>query len=148
MATKKHKADLTAPYAALQAAGGQAAEAVTKALKGYDELAAVGKDNLDALMQANEAATAGAKRLNTEFAANLKAAYEANLAIAKALTGVKTVHEAVELQTGHVQATLDTAIAKGTELSELALAVANDVANPLQARTKVVLDKLLTQVAA
>ena len=148
MATKKQNAAVAAPAEAIQAAGRQTAEAVTKAFKGYDELVAAGKDNLDAVVQANTAAVAGAKRLNTEVSAYLNAAYKANLAVAKALTGAKTVHEAVELQTGHVRATLDTAFAKGTEISEVAFAEANDVAEPLQARTKVVFDKLMTPLAA
>ena len=137
MATKKQKLPVVAP-----------AEAVTQTLKGVEELVALGKGNLEAVAQANTAAVAGAKRLNTEIAAYVKAAYEANLAAAKALAGAKTVQEAVELQNGHVRASFDTAIAKGTELSEVALAVANDVAEPLQARTQVALDKLMTPLAA
>ena len=137
MATKKQVPAVVAP-----------AEAVTKTLKGIDELVAVGKGNLDAVVQANTAAVAGAKRLNTELAAYARAAYEANLAAAKALAGAKTVEEAIALQNGHVKATVDTAVAKGTELSEVALAVANDVAEPLQARAQVTIDKLLTPVAA
>ena len=148
MATKKQNVAVAAPAEAFQAAGRQTVEAMTKAFKGYDEFVAAGKDNLDAVVQANTAAVAGAKRLNTEFTAYLKAAYQANLAVAKALTGAKTVQEAVELQTGHVRATMDTALAKGAELSEVALAVANDVAEPLQARSKVAFDKLLTPIAA
>ena len=137
MATKKQTLPVAAP-----------AEAVTKTLKGVEELVALGKGNLEAVAQANTAAVAGAKRLNTEIAAYVKAAYEANLAAAKALTGAKTVQEAIELQNGHVRASVDTAIAKGTELSEVALTVANDVAEPLQARAKVALDKLMTPLAA
>ena len=148
MATKKQNAAVATPAEALQAAGRQTVEAVTKAFKGYDELVAAGKDNLDAVVQANTAAVAGAKRLNTEFSAYLKAAYKANLEVAKAVTGAKTVQEAVELQTVHARATMDTALTKGAELSEVAIAVANDVAEPLQARTKVAFDKLMTPLAA
>ena len=148
MATRKGKAAPAAPHAALKAVGDKANEAATKAFKGYDELVAVGKDNVDAVVRANTAATAGVTRINTQVAANLKAAYEANLAFAKALSGVKTVPEAVELQIGHVRASLDAAIANGTELSALALKVANDVSEPLQARTKVAIDTLLTPLAA
>ena len=148
MATKKQKAAVEAPYAALQAAGQKTAETVTKTLEGYNELVAVGNSNLDAVAQANTTALAGARRLNAEFAAYLKGAYEANLAATKALTGAKTVQQAVELQTGYAQATLDKALTEGAKVSELALAVVNDVVEPLQARTKVAVEKLLTPLAA
>ncbi|MDX1576427.1 MAG: TIGR01841 family phasin [Kiloniellales bacterium] len=148
MATKKRNAAPAASHAARKAVGGMANEAATKAFKGYDELVAAGKDNLDAVVRANTAATAGMTRLNSQVAANMKAAYEANLAFAKALSGVKTVNEAVELQAGHVRASLDMAITNGTELSEIALKAANDVAEPLQARTKFAIDTLLTPAAA
>ena len=148
MANSKQNAAFAAPYEAFQAAGEQAVTAMTKAFAGYDELVALGKANLDAAIQVNTATVAGAQKLNTAFADYVKATVEANIAAAKALTGVKTVQEAVELQTGHVRANLDSALAKGSELSELALSVANDVAEPLQAQTKVAFDKLLKTRAA
>ncbi len=148
MATKKQKAAVDAPYAVLQAASAKSVEAVTKALEGYDELVVIGKDNLDAVVQANTAALAGAQRLNAEFAAYVKGAYEANLAATKALSGAKSVQQAVDLQTGYMQAALDKAMAESAKVSELALAAANEVAAPLQARTKVAVDKLFTPHAA
>lgn len=124
------------------------AEAMTAAFTGYDNMVALGKGNFAAVMQANAAALAGAQRLNSVFAAYLQTAYEANLAVAQALAGTKSVQEAMTLQSGHLQASLESAMTKSSELSEVALEVANDVAEPLQARTKVALDKLMAPVAA
>ncbi len=123
------------------------AEAMKKALNGYEDLIALGKDNLKALAQANAAAMAGAGQINAELAAYARDAQEANLAAAKVLTGAKNVQELVELQAGHVQATLDAALAKGTQVTELAVAVANDVAEPLQARAKVAVEKVMAPLA-
>ena len=71
-----------------------------------------------------------------------------NLAMAKALAGAKTVQDMVELQKGHVEATLNKAVTTGTRLSETTMTVANDVAEPLRARAKLALDRVLTPLAA
>ncbi|MEM7025242.1 MAG: phasin family protein [Pseudomonadota bacterium] len=144
MTTRKQNGR-TASYAAFET---DPVAAMNKMLKGYDELVAVGKDNVDVMVQVNNAAVAGAKRLNTEITEQLKAAYEANVATAKAVASAKTVQEAVDLQAGHVRATLDTMVSKSTELSEVAIAVANEVAEPIQARAKATFDKMTTPVAA
>ena len=64
-----------------------------------------------------------------------------------ATDGAERLNAAVELQTSHVRDSVDTALAQGTELSEFALEVANDVAEPLKARTKVALDTLRKPIA-
>ena len=109
----------------------------------YAVFQAAAKDNLEAVAQANSAAVAGAQKLNSEVSAYLNGVYEANLAASKAVFAAKTVQEAVDLQTDHVRASVDAALTKSAELSQVAASVANDVAQPLQARTKVALDALL-----
>ncbi len=135
-------------FAAFQTAGEKALENVTKTFQGYEQLVALGKANLDAVAEANTAAFAGVQRLNNEVASYFKAAYDANVAASKGVAAAKTVREAMELQTAHVEAFLKTTLAKTNEVSELAFAVANEVAQPLQARTKVAFDELSAPLAA
>lgn len=125
-----------------------AADPMTAALAGYDDLVALGQENFTAVMKANATALAGAQRLNGQVANYMKATYEANMAVARDMVDAKSVEDAVKLQSGHIKATVDTAMAKGAEFSEAALAVANDVAEPLQARAKVTFDRLMKPLAA
>ena len=148
MANKKQKVAPAAALTNLQAVDQQAQEALNQALKGYDEVIAAGKANLDAVIEANTAAYDGAKQLSEAFVTYVQAAHEANVAASKAVTAAKTLQEAVELQQGHVQSSLQGAIAKGNELSEVAVAVANQVIEPLQARSKIAVEKLFTPIAA
>ena len=146
MATRKKVT--YAPADEFLAAGEKAFETVTQAFKGYDELIAAGKENIDAVVKANTAAAAGAERLGTAFVEHLNGAYEANVAAAKALGAAKTVEEAVRLQTDHVVASFDAAVTKGTELAEVAATVAKEVTDPLQARAKVAFEATLKPLAA
>lgn len=146
--TKQKLAAPEAHYEAVLDAGKEAVAALNKGVKDYEGLVAEGKENLEALVQANTAAVAGAERLNKELVAYLREGLAANLAVAKALAGVKTVQDVVELQKGYVEVTLEKAVTTGTKLSQSTIAVANDVAEPLKARAKVALDKILTPLAA
>ncbi len=148
MARKKQTQTFDNGFTAFQAAGDKAMENVTKAFQSYEQLFALGKANLDAVAEANTAAFAGVQRLNNEVANYFKAAYDANVAASKNVAAAKTVREAIDLQTAHIEAFLRTSFAKTNEVSELAFSVVNEVAQPLQARTKVALEEFSTPLAA
>jgi len=148
MATKKQTATAAASLTSLKAADKQATDALNQALQSYQELVAASKANLDAMIEANTAAYKGVKQLSDEILAYTKARHEANVAVSKALTAAKTVKEAMQLQQEHVQASLESALSKGSELSEVAVSVASQVIEPLQARGKDTMEKIFSPNAA
>lgn len=145
MTARKKTDSFAAPFEAAQA---KAADTMTKAMKSYEDLAKLGQENFEAVMEANKTAMTHGQALNQQFVAYLQSAAQANFDVFKALTGVKSAKEAIDLQTKHAQATFDESVATLTKLSEGAREAANDVAKPLQDRTKVSLDTLMTKVAA
>lgn len=112
------------------------AKFMPQASKSFEDLAAQGKANIDALVKSGELAQAGAKTLGDELTKLNKAAIEANVANIKALMAVKNVQEAVELQSGQVREGFDTWLAESNKVAELSLKIATDVAEPLKVRAE------------
>jgi len=122
-------------YEQMVAAFKQQVETVApNATKTFDELAAFGRGNVDAAIQAGSIAAKGVQAIGEELAAYNKKALDIGVANAKSLFGVKTVQEAVELQTGFARAGFDELVAESTKLGKLSAKVVEETQAPINAR--------------
>ncbi len=119
-------------------------QAVTK----FDEATAFAKESIDASMASAAVATKGFDALTEEVAAYGKKAAEAGFANVKALQGVKSVQDLVEVQTGFARAAFDMAFAGATKMAELSVKAANEAVEPIQSRVAKVVEKYGKPVAA
>ncbi|MFI5024696.1 MAG: phasin family protein [Alphaproteobacteria bacterium] len=126
----------------------QLEKATNAAFQSYDELTALGKENLDALVRASTVLVKGFETLGKEFASYNQASIEKGVANAQALFGVKTLRELVELQTGMARETFDALVEQGTKLGELSVKVANEAFGPIQEQLNVTVEKILRPAAA
>ena len=67
---------------------------------------------------------------------------------AQALFAAKTVQELVDLQTEISRSGYDSLVTESAKLTELSLALANDAAEPIQARLNATVEKLMKPLAA
>ncbi|MDJ0948898.1 MAG: phasin family protein [Alphaproteobacteria bacterium] len=118
------------------------------AVKGLDEMSKFGKENMDAAVKASTIAAKGFEAIGKEVTEYNKKAFEASVANAKALMGVKTVQEALELQTGFARSSFDDFVSKGTKISELSVKVAQDAVEPVNARFAEAVEKLVKSPVA
>ncbi len=98
------------------------------------DFAAIGKENLEALTASSKIWTAGVQDLTTQFAATAKASFEESVATFKALAAVKSVKEAIELQTAYGKAAMTKALAESSKLTEASLKLTEQAMAPLTAR--------------
>ena len=112
----------------------QVEKAFPQAVGKFDEAAAFGKENLDAMFAASAQAQKAAEAIATEVLAFNQKAMEAGVANFKALFGVKSYQEMVEKQTAFARGQFDAAVAGMTKVSEMAVKSANDAVEPIQAR--------------
>lgn len=151
MATKKSAAatDAMKPVEAAVAAGKETVEKASKAaFKSYDEFTVLNKDNVDAVMKSGAIVAKGYEAIGQEVMAFAKASIEANVATAQALFGAKTLREAVDLQTEFTRKAFDNMMAESAKLGEMSVKLANDAAQPLQARVNVTVETMMKPVAA
>jgi phasin family protein len=108
----------------------------------FDELAGLQRANLEAVFAAGTKAMKSAETLSEELLAFNKKAMEEGVANAKKLFECKTMQEVVELQTDVACAQLETMMAQGTRMTDLALKIAGEIVEPMQARLGETVEKL------
>lgn len=115
--------------------------------KGYDEVNALNKANIDAVVKSNTALAKGLESLGNELMAFAQSSIEANVATTKALFGAKTLREVADLQTDLTRSTFDKALAESAKVSEMSVKVANEALQPLQTQTSAAVERLFKPTA-
>jgi phasin family protein len=109
-------------------------ENVEKAMKTAEEALAFNQGNMEALVKASQIYAAGFQDLSKHIAAASKASLEESMAFTKSLMGVKSVKEAVDLQTHFAKASIEKAVAEGNKLTDATVKLAEQAIAPLTAR--------------
>ncbi len=124
-------------------AGNQAfKDQVEKNLAGLNEMNAHSKKNLEAVVASVTAVTKGAESLGALYMAYSKTAVENQVAAAKALSGAKSVQEAVELQTTWAKSAMELYMAEVGKMGETVAAAVKDSMKPLNERVTATVEKL------
>ena len=126
----------------------QVEKASAQLLKGYEDLAAFSKENVDALVQSSTIVAKGAEEIGKEVAAFAQSSFEKNVAAGKALMSVKSINEAVDLQNTLAKQNFDAFVSEATKIQELSVKVANEALAPLTARLNAAVATLSKPLAA
>jgi phasin family protein len=117
-------------------------ETVQKSMSAMNDVSAHSKDNLEAVTASVAAATKGAETLGAQAMAYSKKTMEDNIAAAKALSGAKSLQEAMELQTSFAKSSMESFVAEMTKMSETAAASFKATFSPLNARVSATVEKI------
>ena len=118
-----------------------------KAVKGYDQLISFGKDNAEAVIKSATLAGKGLEAVNTEVFAYSRLTVEEGVEVTKAVLASKSIQEALEIQTDYVKTAFETYVTEMNKIRDLALSVAKQAAQPLQARATVIADLVQARAA-
>ena len=122
-------------------------KASTATLKGYDEAAEINKSNMDAMTVAANIWSKGVEELGKAYFAFTQNNIDAAVSASKAMMAVKTVNEAVELQSDLTRNSVDQLVAESSKLSELTYKVTNDALAPIQSHMNESFEKLAKSAA-
>ncbi|MEQ9640823.1 MAG: TIGR01841 family phasin [Alphaproteobacteria bacterium] len=117
-------------------------------MKNYDEMAAIGQKTMAAFMASGTAYAKGYEMLSAELMAFSKQSMEEGAAVARAAMTVKSLQELMDLQTGFAKSSLDSAMAQGTKISEIATKLAQDTVEPLNEQMTAAFDTATKTKAA
>ncbi len=109
-------------------------EGVEKAMKTSEEVLAFSQGNLEALMKASQIYAAGFQDISKHVAAASKASIEETVVFSKSLMGVKSVKEAVDLQTGFAKSSIEKVVSESNKLADVSMKLAEQAMAPLTAR--------------
>lgn len=132
----------------LKAQKDQFEKASAQLLKSYEEVSALTKENVDAVVTSGTIVAKGAEEAGKQVAAFTQSSAETAVANGKALLAVKTVNELVDLQNVFFKKSLETFIAETTKIQELSVKIANEALAPISARVNAAVEKFSKPVAA
>lgn len=115
--------------------------------KGYDQMNTFGKENLEAVVASGSIVAKGVENLSKEVFALAQSSFENSMNVAKAFMGVKSLRQAVDLQSDLSRTQFDRLMADSAKLAELSMKVANEAFQPIQARFNVAFEKMMKPAA-
>ena len=115
-------------------------EGFEKAVKGYDQIVAFGKDNAEAVLKSANAAGKGIESINTEVFAYARKSAEESVAVAKAVLSSKSIEEAFQLQSEFSKAVFESYVDQLAKFGDMALATTRNAAEPIQGSASALAD--------
>ena len=116
-------------------------DGVEKSLSALNEINAVSKDNLEAVVASVTAATKGAESLGAQAIAYSKKSVEDSVAAVKTLSGAKSIQEVVALQTSWAKTALEGYLAELNKASEIVSSSVKESLVPLNGRVTAAVEK-------
>ncbi len=121
-------------------------ESMAKAMKTTEEMMAFSQGNLEALIKAGQIVAAGMQDFSKHFVSSTQASVEETVAMTKAFAGVKSVKEAVDLQTGFTRSMMEKAVSETTKMTDASMKLTEQAIAPLTARMTLAVEKFSTSV--
>jgi phasin family protein len=115
-------------------------ENMEKAMKTAEEMMVFSQGNMEALMKASQIYATGFQNISKHFAASSKNSLEETVAFTKSLMGVKSVKEAVDLQTGFAKSSIEKAVSETNQLADASVKLVEQVMAPISARVSLAVE--------
>lgn len=116
-------------------------ESIEKAMKSSEELLSFSQGNLEAFLKASKIFASGLQDISKGVAASNKASVEESVSFTKSLLGVKSVKEAVDLQSGYARASIEKAVSETNKVTDASVKLAEQAIAPLTARLTLAVEK-------
>jgi len=115
-------------------------EGYERAVKTAEQLAEFNKGNVEAIVTSSKILATGLQDISKHVATTAKANLDETVSTFKALTGVKSLKEAFDIQTSFARTYFEKAIAESGKLTETSLKLAEQAYAPLTARLNVAVE--------
>ncbi len=103
-------------------------------MKSTEDFIAFGQGNVEAFVKASQIWAAGVQDLTKQVAAGAQANLDETMNAFKALSGAKTLKDAIDLQTGFARSTFEKSISESGKLTDASLKLAEQALAPITAR--------------
>ena len=120
-------------------------EGVQKMIKTTEEFVSFNQGNLEALVKSGQIWFAGVQDLSRQVAATAQASFEQGLANFKAFSAVKSLKEAMELQSSLTRSAIEKTLSESGKLTDASLKLTEQTIAPLAARVSLAVEKFSTR---
>ena len=99
-----------------------------------------GQGNIEAVVKSSQIWVAGMQDLSKTVAATAQATFDESMSTFKAMTSVRSLKEAMELQASFMRATMEKTVAQSGQVAEAGVKLAEQTIAPLAARVTVAVE--------
>lgn len=112
-----------------------------KAMKSAEELVSFGQANVEAVVKSGQIWAAGVQDLHKTMTATMQAQFETAMGSFKALSGVKSLKEAMDVQSALAKSSLEAAMAETGKITDASVKLAEHAMAPITARVTLAMEK-------
>lgn len=105
-----------------------------------EQFVSFGQANLEAMMKSGQIWTAGVQELSVKLAASAQASLDETLSTMRAMSGVKSLRDAFDLQNGLARSAMEKTVSETGRLAETSMKLAEQAAAPITARLTAAVD--------
>ena len=116
-------------------------QGVEKAMKSAEELVAFSQANLEAMMKSSQIWVFGVQDLSKHMAAAAQASLDDGMSAFKALSGVKSLKDAFQLQSSFARSALEKSMAESGRLTDASFKLTEQALAPITVRVSVAVEK-------
>lgn len=103
-------------------------------MKTAEQFITFGQGNIEAFVKASQVMATGLQDISKQIAANAQAAMDESMSNFRAMTGVRSLKEALDLQTSFARASFEKAVHQTGALTEASFKIAEQVYEPIAGR--------------
>ncbi len=112
-----------------------------KAFKSAEELMSFSQGNVDAVVKSGQIWAAGVQELSKSFATLAQAQMDQTASLWKAMSGVKSLKDAMDLQTNLARSTVEAAVNETGKITDASMKLAEQTFAPITARVSLAVEK-------
>jgi phasin family protein len=116
-------------------------EGMEKAMKTAEELMAFSQGNLEAMVKCGQIWAAGVQDIGKQMAATAQASFDDTMSTFKAMSSVKSLKDAFDLQASLARSTLEKTVAESGKLTDASMKLTEQALAPLTARVNLAMEK-------
>jgi phasin family protein len=116
-------------------------QGVEKAIKSATDMFSFAQGNFEAFTKASQILTAGLQDMTQTIAASSKASVEDSMHTLKAMGAVKSIKEAMDLQSALLRSTMEKAVAQTSSMTDSSMKLSEQVLAPISARLSLATEK-------
>ncbi|MCB8879210.1 phasin family protein [Acidisoma cellulosilytica] len=116
-------------------------QGMTNTMKTAEEMLAFSQGNVEAFIKSGQIWSAGLQDLSKQMASSAQSSYEEAMAAFKAMTTVKSLKEAVDLQVGLARSVMEKSVAESNKYTDASFKLAEQAISPISGRMTIAVEK-------
>ena len=109
-------------------------------MKTPDEIISFNQANMDALIKSSQIVATGLQDMSRMVAASMQSTMDETMSAFRAMSGVRSIREAMDLQTSLARSTVEKAVTQSGQVAQTSLKLAEQAMAPIANRVTVAVD--------